>query len=951
MAAYDTGTPSVEEQAKAWIDAVNSGTGPSGGWRLQFIRMRTRRKFGKPLCGDDPSTLPDPGDVTDANGEPVASAESFPTEEAPCPEAPVRIRRFVPGCPWALVDRAIRYLHRIAPYRGIVYNGVRLAGVYRPTLTQWMRDEQAQSPGERGSLGTYTLVQDLVEVTCCGDEDTLGTGGSCQSSEETTYVWDADSVEPLPTSCEQGVTYALRAVSRGEDGSFSYQLVKSVAKTVAWGPVTVSCGPLETVEEWGWRNLYGCPPRSFRADECYTACPSSKGLDTIPADGRCDTEKGVRTEAQWQLNQDCTWDVRVRRRTAKPRGGGWKDGTSCREVSHVLYRNSSGVPDVATPAPGERVSANFRLNDDMTWDGEVSRVSAPDPDRWDWEEGSACRRRSVEVYEDQVERPEPPELSSLAPGETLEANVSRTEDCLWNARFVRTAAPEADEMAWNEGSSCQSVESHRLVNQPSYEGLVPAPAAGERVSADVSRNADCTYDVSYRVQKPYEGADVEWDDGTGCQVRHHTLWIDRAEKPDVGPAGPGETVSASLRFDPSSCTWSGERVVTEAAGEDHMSWTEGSSCRPVESHRLVSQPSYEGLVPVPGPGEKVSADVSRNADCTYDVRYSVTSAYEGGAELSWDDGPQCRRTHHRQIVGARERPEPPGLEPGQTLSMNLRFDPSDCTWSGEQAVTDPMPPEPLSWTEGSPCQPTETEQYLSQPDYRGLVETRLEEGVSLSQRVTRNADCTYDVAVQRTRPQPWTKTEEWWSGGTKHRYTRYGNQPAPQIVSDTTYGAQVSNTFAKSDATCLYDGESREVFDPGHGTPGGDYLWGPEFDGQQVDLLTQVSNADPLGKDIVAQWRVSWYVSGSRNLDDFVIDMRRLESDGWATADVRQVGSYAYGTGESPSAVFRGRIYKVVCIADGNIRRTDPKFKTLAEAVQDAHDKVAAASEAKVGGF
>ena len=43
MAAYDTGTPSVEEQAKAWIDAVNSATGPSGGWRLQFVRMRTRR--------------------------------------------------------------------------------------------------------------------------------------------------------------------------------------------------------------------------------------------------------------------------------------------------------------------------------------------------------------------------------------------------------------------------------------------------------------------------------------------------------------------------------------------------------------------------------------------------------------------------------------------------------------------------------------------------------------------------------------------------------------------------------------------------------------------------------------------------------------------------------------------------------------------------------------------
>lgn len=701
MAAYDSGTPTVEDQAKAWVDAVNSATGPSGGWRLQLVRMRTRRKFGKPPCGDDAPTLPAPGGITDANGEPVAFAEHEP-DAGECPEAPVRIRRFVSGCPWALVDQAIRYLHRIAPYRGIVYNGVRLEGVYRPTVTQWMRDEQSQSPGERGSLGTYTLVQDLVEVTCCGDEETLGTGDSCQSAEKTTYVWDADSVEPLPTSCEQGVAYALRAVSRGEDGSFSYQLVKSVAKTVAWGPVTISCGPLETVEEWGWRNLYGSPSGGFEIHACGAPEPVYPDSWPTPDIPSCDEAAGVRTEAQWQLNQDCTWDVRVRRRTAKPQDGGWRDGTSCRPASHVVYRSSLEMPDVEPPAPGERVSASFRLNDDMTWDGEVSRVAAPDPLEYGWTEGSACRARAVEVYEDQVDRPVPPAVSSLAPGETLEASVSRTEDCLWNARFVRTAAPDADEMVWNEGS---------------------------------------------------------------------------------------------------------------------------------------------------------------------------------------------------------------------------------------------------------PCQPTETEQYLSQPDYRGLVETDLEEGVSLSQRVTRNADCTYDVAVQRTRPQPWAETREWWSGGTMHRYTRYGNQPGPLVVSDRTSGAQVSNTFQKSDATCLYDGESREVFDPGSGAPGGDYLWGPEFDGQQVDLLTQVSNADPLGKDIVAQWRVSWYVSGSRNLDDFTIDMRRLEADGWDTSRVDKVGSYAYGTGESPSMVFRGRIYKVVCIADGSIRRTDPRFKTLADAVKDAHDKVAASDKARVRGF
>ena len=811
MSAYDSGEVSVEAQAKAWVDAVNSGTGPSGGWRLQLVRMRTRRRFGKPLCGDDASTLPDPGGVTDANGEPAASAEHEP-DAGECPEAPVRIRRFVSGCPWALVDQAIRYLHRIAPYRGIVYNGVRLSGAYRPTLTQWMRDEQSQSPGERGSLGTYTLVQDLVEITCCGDEETLGTGDSCQSREETTYVWDADSVEPLPTSCGQGVTYALRAVQRDEEGNFSYQLVRSVAKTVAWGPVTISCGLLETVEEWGWRNLYGCPG-SFRADECYAACPASKGLDTIPAEGRCDAEGGVRTEAQWQLNQDCTWDVRVRRRTAKPEDGGWEDGTSCRPASHVVYRNSPDVPYVSPPAPGERVSANFRMNDDLTWDGEVSRVSAPDPDRWDWEEGSACRRRSVEVYEDQVVRPAPPPLASLAPGETLEASLSKTEDCLWNARFAVTAAPSADHMRWTEGSSCQQVDAHRLVNQASYEGVVPAPSAGERVSADVSRNPDCTYDVSYRVQKPYEGDDVTWEDGTGCQVRRHTLYVDRPTKPDIGQAGPGETVSASLRFDPSSCTWSGERVVTAAPAADHMRWTEGSSCQQVDAHRLVNQASYEGVVPAPGPGQRVSADVSRNPDCTYDVRYSVTTAYSGGVDLTWDDGPQCRRTHHTLIVGAGEKPSAPALSAGQTLSMNLRFDPSDCTWSGEQAVTDPERAECMEWPGGSCLRPRESHLCVGQAAYDMVPEPDGDKSVDAD--VRRNPDCTYDVRYTVTRAQPrdtgWLTwdSETVTKGGTlkyHHGFRAFYNMdsvPVPDRGADVLIDARL-NEFCKYDGQLSY---------------------------------------------------------------------------------------------------------------------------------------------------
>ena len=228
------------------------------------------------------------------------------------------------------------------------------------------------------------------------------------------------------------------------------------------------------------------------------------------------------------------------------------------------------------PAPGERVSANFRMNDDMTWDGEVSRVAAPEPLEYGWTEGSACRRRAVEVYEDQVDRPEPPAVSSLAPGETLEASVSRTEDCLWNARFVRTAAPDADEMAWNEGSSCQSVESHRLVNQPSYEGLVPEPGPGERVSADVSRNADCTYDVSYTVRRaePKDTGWITWDSetvtGRGTSKYHHGYRaffnLDEVPRPDRG-----SNVSMSVRLN-EFCKYDGE-----ISYSDLYEWTGGGS--------------------------------------------------------------------------------------------------------------------------------------------------------------------------------------------------------------------------------------------------------------------------------------------------------------------------------------------------------------------------------------
>ena len=87
--------PSIVKQAREWIDRVDAGRGLSNSWRLQIIQKRYRKR-------DVPS---DTGTALECDGE-------------SCVGLPMRIRRFVPGCPWALVDQAIRYLVCKAPYEG-----------------------------------------------------------------------------------------------------------------------------------------------------------------------------------------------------------------------------------------------------------------------------------------------------------------------------------------------------------------------------------------------------------------------------------------------------------------------------------------------------------------------------------------------------------------------------------------------------------------------------------------------------------------------------------------------------------------------------------------------------------------------------------------------------------------------------------------------------------------
>lgn len=790
----------VKAQARAWVDGVNSASGVSGGWRLQVLRLRTRRKF------DGVS----PGAATDVNGDTVSSTGAR-APDGGCDELPARLRRFVPGCPWALVDQAVRYLYETAPYTGIIYNGVRVEGAYRPTLTQWVRDDQT-NVGERGANGTYTLIQDLIEVTECDDSLGVATGASCSAYEETTFKWDADSVESLPVECEQGVTWSIRAVSRSdEDGTYSYQLVKTVARTRHYGPVLVECGPQAETTEESWESVYG-KPGAFEARGCGTNGPVG-----TPA---CDSTPGVKTQLQYKENPDCTFDLVVRRRTSKEFSDSWRDGTACRPQDVTVVRNAKAVPRDLVPAVGERVDRRLQRNEDGSYDVTDTVVRAPDPYSYSWTDGSACRQRSVEVLRAQKTMPSVPAVRS---GETLEADVQRNEDCTWDARFAVVKSPSAFVHSWTEGSPCRPVDVRVAQNEAGIPALpspgagetvsmtlsrnpdctydsriqlvrpapestlswtqgsvcrpeavtswrraasapsVPAPAAGEVVRASLSMNDDCTYDGQVTVVKPPPKTTLSWSDGSPCRPVEHTVWQGWTDVPAVEARVQGRMVAASLRRN-DDCTYDGTQEIVEAV-PSQVSWTEGVGCRPTAAVAYWGAPSVS--VPAIPRGGTVSASVSRNADCTYDyVVKSTPAMVSAGGE--WDGGSQCEKVHTTVYFHHDGLPQVAVGGQGTYTRANFRMN-EDCTYSGDVEVATSTP-DVQSWTDGSACVPTEHVAGFNQPS---VAIPSPSSGQTVSASVSKNRDCTYNyqyavrTAEERQDEQEWESEEE----GPTYKYT------------------------------------------------------------------------------------------------------------------------------------------------------------------------------------
>ena len=829
----------VAALAKAWIDGVNSATGVSGGWRLQVLRMRTRRRFRGGSA--------EPGPVLDANGEPVSSTGA--ASGAGCDEYPVRIRRFVQGCPWALVDAAIRYLHSIAPYTGIVYNGVRLAGSYRPTKTEWLRDGQALV-AERQVDATYTLYQDLLEITECDDSLSLASGSSCSAYEETTYRWDADSVEPVPLECEQGVTWSVRAVQRNEDGTFDYQLVKSVARSRHFGPVLVSCDSLSRVTEETWESLYGDPDSgSLHGEGCDFA-------GSVPLDGACSPVPGVRVQLQWRRNPDCTYDVTRRAAESSPALDSWREGASCRPVDVVQARNARDLPAVPVPVPGESVDRRLTLNEDGTYDYVDTVRRAPDPYSLSWTDGSSCRRRNVEVLGAQPSMPQPPAVPGRG---RLEATVRRNDDCTWDARFETVQAPDPFVAEWVEGSACRP-ERVRVAEGEAAPPSVPEPGPGETVAASVSRDADCTFSSRVTVRSAPSAFSASWGEGTPCRPSETTVYDGWAELPPVPALAKGRTVQASLRRE-SDCTFSGTVSVATQTG-DSKSWREGSSCRPVDVTETWGAETVD--IPEAGEGETVSASVQRNPDCTYDVRVRTVRAATGDAG-SWTEGTPCRPVETTIYDSVAGMPGVPALEAGKTVQANFRRN-DDCTYSGTVSVAT-QTGDSRSWVEGSCCQPT----YVTMST--GLVELPPESssaprcGTVVSQRVSRNSDCTYDVMREVMEPEDDFQEYEWVSGDRHVRFVQYFNRPAPYIIhSPSCAGGVVNNDFHRNSA-CLYDGTASEICPLEDSASHADgYTWGPNIS----DAVAMEYHVTP-GQDrqqLGFHWtvKVGWSVEGAQKL-------------------------------------------------------------------------------------
>lgn len=481
----------IVTQARAWVDSLTDK------WRVQVISNRTASRRRKV-------------------------------------KAPVKLRRFVEGVPWAFVKPALDYLISLAPYRGIIANGVDFNIAFRPTLTTWQRDSQSAAFGSRGDA-TYTLIQDLIDAES-DDVYALSTSNSCTETVETSYVWDSDAVDELPEG-GVGVTYQVASVSRNEDGTFNYALVKRIARTQHTPETVVEDNRVQKVTVETWDNVY--PVGGVYCDDQGDALG-------VPQAGIFDrTEVKI---AQVAKNPDCTVKIQATRETTKKH-------RSRRQTTQTIFEKTeetgeTGADQALSEAPAAS-GGTIKTHESQqqpngtysTMERTQNELSVPDA-----EVEVTRNRRGIRTTKTHRNQPAQPS-TSVSNGDTV--RFKKTPGGLYDVTYSSFSARTSGSI----GSGCKKdayTHTDTTVKAASSVdiGHVTGGTGGKVVSKDATMDDDGIVTVTTRTEqeKSVKGAAATWHvspEGSIASVKDAAQTA-KPRKPSFSRANIGRDVSYTV---------------------------------------------------------------------------------------------------------------------------------------------------------------------------------------------------------------------------------------------------------------------------------------------------------------------------------------------------------------------------------------------------------------------